>query len=159
MQPMPPGLTVDIPGWGVRTFTHLLLDFTGTLSCDGSLLPGVAERVRQLAHFVHITVLTADTFGTARSALASLPVTVQVIATGEDKARFLAQLGAASVVAIGNGVNDEAMLRQAALGIASIGPEGAAGRLLAVADIVVRDIVDALDLLLHPLRLKATLRV
>jgi soluble P-type ATPase len=158
MEPTPPGLAVDIPGWGARTFTHLLLDFTGTLSCDGVLLPGVAERLRQLARSLQITVLTADTFGTACGALADLPVRVQLITTGEDKARFLAQL-TGCVVAIGNGVNDEAMLKASALGIATIGPEGAAGRLLAVADVVVRDIVDALDLLLHPLRLKATLRV
>jgi len=50
------------------------------------------------------------------------------------------------------------MMEAAGLSIAVIGPEGAAARLLAAADVVVRDIRDALDLLSHPLRLKATLR-
>jgi hypothetical protein len=36
--------------------------------------------------------------------------------------------------------------------------QSAAGDLLRVAKVAVRDINDALDLLLHPLRLKATLR-
>jgi len=39
-----------------------------------------------------------------------------------------------------------------------VGPEGAAAELVGVADVVVTDILAALDLLLHPLRLTATLR-
>jgi len=50
------------------------------------------------------------------------------------------------------------MLDQAGLAIAVIGPEGAAAGLPAVSDILVRDICEALDLLLNPARLKATLR-
>ncbi len=62
------------------------------------------------------------------------------------------------VVAIGNGRNDRMMLDAAALGIAVCGAEGAAAETLEAADIVVGRIVDALDLLLHPKRLVATLR-
>ena len=50
------------------------------------------------------------------------------------------------------------MLAAAALGIAVCGAEGAAAETLQVADVVVIRIVDALDLLLHPKRLMATLR-
>jgi soluble P-type ATPase len=39
-----------------------------------------------------------------------------------------------------------------------MGPEGVAGELLAAADLVTRDIRDALDLISNPLRVKATLR-
>ena len=39
-----------------------------------------------------------------------------------------------------------------------VGPEGAAAGLMGPADIVTRDILDALDLITNPLRLKATLR-
>lgn len=158
MEWAPLGITVDIPGTGQRRFTHLVLDFTGTLSAGGALLPGVAERLQELSRRLSITVLTADTFGTARDALAGLPVRIALITTGDEKAAFVGQVGAESVVAIGNGVNDVPMVEQAALGIAVIGPEGAAGALLRVADIAVREILDALDLLLHPLRLRATLR-
>jgi soluble P-type ATPase len=62
------------------------------------------------------------------------------------------------VVAIGNGRNDRKMLDVAALGIAVCGAEGAAAETLQAGDIVVGRIVDALDLLLHPKRLMATLR-
>ena len=62
------------------------------------------------------------------------------------------------MVAIGNGANDTAMCQRAALSIAIIGPEGAAGMLVQSVDVVTRDIHDALGLLLHPDRLRATLR-
>jgi len=50
------------------------------------------------------------------------------------------------------------MMGRAGLKIAIIGPEGASAELVRVADVVVCDIRDALDLIIHPLRLKATLR-
>lgn len=80
------------------------------------------------------------------------------IRTGEDKSAFVVSLGADATAAIGNGRNDEAMLRAAKLGIAIIGPEGAAGAALSAADIVCRSVTDALDLLLDERLLVATLR-
>jgi soluble P-type ATPase len=50
------------------------------------------------------------------------------------------------------------MLSSAALGIAVLGPEGLAVEALRAAHVVVARIEDALDLLLHPQRLVATLR-
>lgn len=50
------------------------------------------------------------------------------------------------------------MLAAAALGIAVLGPEGLATEALQAADLVVGQVEDALDLLLHPTRLLATLR-
>jgi soluble P-type ATPase len=76
----------------------------------------------------------------------------------EAKRDFVQSLSAAHVVAIGNGRNDRMMLEAAALGIAVCGAEGAAAHVLQAGDIVVGRIVDALDLLLHPKRLMATLR-
>jgi soluble P-type ATPase len=50
------------------------------------------------------------------------------------------------------------MLKAAAIGIAVLGHEGAASEAIAAADVVVFDIVDAIDMLLNPKRLIATLR-
>jgi soluble P-type ATPase len=118
----------------------------------------VATRLRRLVAKVRVLVVTADTFGTGRKALAGLPVEVRIVRTGQDKARLLAELGPEHVAVVGNGRNDAGIFRKAALRIAVVGPEGCAVELLATADIVVRDIRDALDLLTHPLRIKATLR-
>lgn len=147
----------DLPT-GQTSFHRLVLDFTGTLSLGGALQQGVAERLRELSSKIQVTVVTADTFGTVREAVKDLPVDVQIIRDGEEKARVVAGMAPGGVVAVGNGRNDIPMMAVAGLSVAVMGPEGAAAGLLASADIVVRDINDALDLLLHPLRLKATLR-
>jgi soluble P-type ATPase len=151
-------IQVEIPGGPPLRITRLVLDFTGTLSCDGVLVPGVAERLRELGEKLEITVLTADTFGTATQQLAGLPLTLHHIQSGADKQKFMAALDCATIAAVGNGRNDVAMVRMAGLGVAVIAPEACAGELIAVAKVVCRDILAALDLLLKPLRLKATLR-
>ena len=150
-------ISLELPG-GAVPFERLVLDFTGTLSRDGELLPGVAERLRGLASQLRVIVLTADTFGKARRALEGLPVEVQIIRDGSHKANVFSELGPETAIAMGNGRNDVPMIRMARVGIAVIGPEGAAGELIAIADVVTTNIQDALDLVSNPLRLKATLR-
>jgi len=151
-------LVITVPGRRSVAVSRAVLDFNGTLARDGRLLPGVAARLRKLGRRLRIVVATADTFGKARSALEGLPVDLEIVETGRDKLRLLTRLGPSHAVAIGNGRNDVLMMRKAALSIAVMGPEGVAGELLAVADVVVRDVREAMDVLLHPLRLSATLR-
>ncbi|RPI35105.1 MAG: ATPase P, partial [Nitrospiraceae bacterium] len=62
-------LDIEIPGFGSVKLQHLVTDFTGTLSFDGRLVPGVMERLLSLSEFLNIHVLTSDTFGTAASEL------------------------------------------------------------------------------------------
>ena len=154
-------LTVDIPGFGPLSLHHLVSDYNGTLALDGQLLPGVAEALSHLAPFLSIHVITADTFGLARAELAGLPLTLHI--TPQDnqaqaKLAFVESLGAASVVALGNGRNDRDMLKAAAVGIALIQREGGSAQTLASADVVATSVLDALALLVHPKRLTATLR-
>ena len=149
---------VELPGRDPITMAELVLDFTGTLSKDGELLPGVATRLVSLAKRTRITVISADTFGTVENALAELPLEIRLIKTGRQKRDLVEELNAKSVVAIGNGRNDIDMLGAAAIGIAVVGPEGAAAELLHCADVVTHDICDALDMVANPLRLVATLR-
>lgn len=118
----------------------------------------VARRLAKLARQFEVTVLTADTFGTAAASLRDLPVAVSTIQTGRDKEKFVRRRSRQGVVAIGNGANDMRMLKAAALGIAVLGPEGMDPRLIAAARIVVRRIEDALDLLVDARRIVATLR-
>ena len=154
-------ITIDIPGFGALALEHLVLDFNGTLAVDGELLPGVAERLAALGSRLSIHVLTADTHGTAARALARLPCTLAVVppsGQAQAKRRFVESLGTERVAAIGNGRNDRLMVEAARVGIAVLQREGAAAGTLAAADVVVPAIEDALDLLVHPLRLVATLR-
>jgi P-type E1-E2 ATPase len=154
-------ISIDVPGFRDLSLAHLVLDYNGTLALEGKLLPGVAEALSSLASQVRIHVVTADTFGLAEAQLAGLPVDFTVIpmeAQAEAKLRFVSELGADTVIAIGNGRNDRKMLSAAALGIALIQSEGGAAQAIASADVVSTSVLDALELLRNPKRLVATLR-
>jgi P-type E1-E2 ATPase len=114
-----------------------------------------------LSEQLEIYVLTADTFGTVEKGVAGVNCQVSVIkpeAQDKQKEQFVANLGKENVVAVGNGFNDALMLASAELGIVLLQTEGAAVKTLISADVVCRNITDALELLNNPLRLKATLR-
>jgi soluble P-type ATPase len=152
-------IEMNIPGRGKVSLEHLVLDVNGTIACDGVLIPGVKERLDALHPYVDIHLLTADTHGSQAAIDAELGITATIIQHGTpEKGAYILSLGADQVAAIGNGANDTAMLNAAAVRIAILGPEGMATTLLANADVLVRDINDALDLLLRPKRLVATLR-
>ncbi len=155
-------LEIDIPGFGFVRLEHLVSDFTGTLSVDGRLLPGVKEQLNNVARVVKLHVLTADTFGTARMALEGVECSLTLL-SGEvmdmQKERYIWNLGAEHVIAIGNGNNDRKMLTAARIGVAVIEGEGCSVNALSSAGIAVRSIHDGLGLLLNPDRLKATLRI
>ncbi len=154
-------IALDIPGWGPVRLEHIVLDYNGTLAVDGILVAGAAERLQQLAADLKVHVITADTFGKVREGMAGIDCTVSVLPPGaQDRAKldYVNALGAERVCAVGNGRNDRLMLEAAGLGMAVILGEGAAAVSLAAADAVCLSIADALDLLLHPLRLTATLR-
>ncbi len=153
---------IEIPGHEQPLrLSHLVLDYNGTIACDGLLISGVRDRLESLSSSLEIHILTADTFGTVREALSGIPCRFSIIPR-EDQAQaklsYVERLGLDRSVCIGNGRNDRLMLERAALGAAVMQTEGVAIEAVLAADVVVVDILDALDLLLHPLRLTATLR-
>jgi len=151
----------DVPGLGRLEIDHLVLDYNGTIALDGALLPEAAQRMAALARELTVHVVTADTFGSVRAELADLDCHVAVLPPGNQavaKRDFLRGLGAVRCAAVGNGRNDRLMLAEAALGVCVLGHEGASVQALTAAAVATRSIAEALDLLLHPLRLTATLR-
>ncbi|MCL5966076.1 MAG: HAD hydrolase family protein [Deltaproteobacteria bacterium] len=156
MQPI-----IKIPGFGAVRAEHLVSDFTGTLSVDGKLLAGVEDQLNLLARVLRIHIVTSDTFGAVRSEMKGVSCSLHLLAgVGHDlqKEDYVNKLGAERVIAIGNGNNDRRMLKAARIGIAVSGGEGCAVDALLGADIVVGSVAEGLSLLLHPARLKATLR-
>lgn len=154
-------LDITIPGYKQLRLHHLVLDFNGTLACDGSLLVGVKPLLHELSANLKIHVLTADTFGNANAALAGLPCELSILpAANQDagKLAYVEKLSADHTVCIGNGRNDRLMLEAAALGIVVMQAECAAIKTVLIADVIAPDIVSALKLLTNPLRLIATLR-
>jgi soluble P-type ATPase len=155
-------IKINIPGKDKDLeIGHLVLDFNGTLALDGGIKSGVAELLSDLSRELQIHIVTAGTFGGVENEIRGIPCTLKILSgtdqTGQ-KARYVEGLGAENTACIGNGRNDSAMLKKAKLGILVVQEEGAAVASLFEADILCRDITEALQLLLHPLRLTATLR-
>lgn len=153
--------TVKIPHYDTLALEHAVLDYNGTLAKDGVPLPGALVLLEALCRSYRVHVITSDTFGTVKAALQAFDLTVTVLQTDDhtdEKARYVAALGADSCACVGNGNNDAKMLKVAKLGIALIGDEGCATPTLLAGDIVCKSIDEALGLLLNEKRLIATLR-
>jgi P-type E1-E2 ATPase len=154
-------IDITIPGRGSYTIEYVILDLNGTIALDGKIIRGVMERVVMLSEKVQVMVVTADTNRNAEKLLKNLPVTLLKIEEGkedEQKRRVVKERGKSSVISIGNGCNDISMLRESAIGICVVGREGASSEAIAASDLTVPTINDALDILLKPHRLMATLR-
>jgi soluble P-type ATPase len=78
--------------------------------------------------------------------------------SAEVKLKVLKSLAPEKTVVIGNGNNDHLILKEGALGIAVLGDEGMSISARRNADIIIKNISDALDFFLKPKRLTATLR-
>jgi len=154
-------IKIDISGWGNIEIENLVLNLNGTIATDGKIPSEVKERIKSLSDKVKIYILTADTQGTAREESSDMGVELLKV-SGEDstevKLRVVESLDPTRTVAIGNGNNDHLILKEAALGVAVLGDEGISASAMKNADVIVKNISDALDLFLKPKRLIATLR-
>ena len=157
-------LEITIPGMGHFELEHLLLDLNGTLSTRGEIIAGIQPRLQKLRKNLSIQMITADTRGTGQQIADTLGIDLYPLEQGgqqteaEQKAKLVQSLEKQTVVSIGNGNNDRLMLNESAISIAVIGQEGLATSILSTAQVVVTSILDALDLLLFPASLIATLR-
>ena len=153
-------IKIEIPGRQPLELHSLVLDYNGTIARDGELLPGILPRIAQLCKDLQIYVLTADTYGTVSQQCADINVTVRTFpreGAAECKAEIVRELQGGTV-AVGNGFNDIQMFDEADLSVAVLGKEGICASLLQHADVLVTSPADAMDLLLYPNRLRATLR-
>ncbi len=152
---------IDIPGWGNIEIENIVLDLNGTIATDGKIPFEVKEKINSLSKKTKIYILTADTQGTASVEISDMEVELLKVSekdSTEVKLRVLESLDPSRTVAIGNGNNDHLILKEAAFGIAVLGDEGISASAMKNADVIVKNISDALDLFLKPKRLIATLR-
>ena len=154
-------MTINIPNYKNLTLKHLVLDYNGTIAKDGILIKSIEPLLYALSRHYEVHVITADTFGTVKTQLEAFEVTIKVLETDnhtQEKEAYINTLKSEHCVAMGNGSNDTDMLKTSALGIAIVGDEGCSTKTMMSSDIVCNSIVDALELLLNPKRLVATLR-
>jgi soluble P-type ATPase len=154
-------IELTIPGRGIYQLEHLVCDVNGTLAVDGQLFDGLVRQLTELCDRLELHLLTADTHG--RQDIIDQQLNIKAIRIkaskeAEQKAAYVEKLGADQVVAIGQGANDALMLKYAALGICVFSPEGVAVETMIAADLMTPDIKTALELLIKPLRIVASLR-
>ena len=154
-------LEIDISGFGPVKLEHLVSDFTGTLSVNGIIMPGVKERLTKVAETLQVHIITADTYGTAQHELEDIKSEIHILKGPRldiQKEEYTVGLTRELVIVLGNGNNDRLMLKAARIGIAVTEGEGCSVEAIMAANIHVRSVIEGLDLLLEPMRLKATLQ-
>ncbi|MBN9231247.1 MAG: hypothetical protein BGO90_09670 [Legionella sp. 40-6] len=154
-------IKINIPGFADLEINEAIFDYNGTLAVDGVLITGVASMLNELSQNLRIHVVTGDSLGTAKTELQGVSCEITVVSPldqGLAKQNYLQKINPTMTVAIGNGCNDQYIMRDAALGILVLGTEGLAVTALHAADVVVSNIFDAIKLLQYPSRLLSTLR-
>jgi len=152
---------ITIPNYADLEIAHVVLDYNGTLAGNGIVAKETRACLHQLTEHYRVYVITADTFGTVKQELEAFDLEVIVLSSKDhtaEKAALIKKLGAEQTAAMGNGNNDRLMLESAVLSVALMGSEGCAVETMQAADILCGSIIDAMELLIYPKRLIATLR-
>ena len=89
-------LQIEIPGREQPLrLDVLVLDYNGTIACDGQLIDGIGERIRELCTKLPVYILTADTYGTVKrqcEGLGAEILTFPRAAAGECKEEIVRKL-------------------------------------------------------------------
>lgn len=148
-----------IPGVGDLDLNTIILDLNGTLSVGGRVPDGVRPRLERLrAKGFRIVFFTGNTRGDAEKLATELGIEWQLAKSAEEKRDLALGMEPDTCVTIGNGRIDLELMKTVKLGIVTLQAEGVHTETLLAADVVVPTIEDALDLLIDPERLIATLR-
>lgn len=153
-------LLIQRPGQEPLEIEFILIDFEGTLAQDRRVHPKAKDKLNLLSKRTKLYILTKGEKEIVEGALKKVKAEIFCLEEGkssQSKVDLMRQLGPERAVAIGNGLDDALMMEEASLGICVIGKEGAHGETVKRADLVVTDILDALDFLLKPLRHQAML--
>lgn len=152
-------MKLHIPNADELVLETLILDLNGTIAVRGEIMSGVKDRIERIKNLgLRVVLFSGDTRGNAAAIARELGIELVRAGTGEEKRAAALTLAPESCVTIGNGLIDVPLFNTVHLSIVVIQAEGAHGKALTAADIVVCSILDALDLLLNPESLIATLR-
>ena len=156
-------VSIDIPGKGKMNIENLVLDFNGTIAYDGNIKNGIRDKIQRVHEMgINIYILSADTYHQAAEQCKDMPVTLEIFDVDNaalSKREIVNNIDSKLTMTIGNGNNDVEMFEESILSVAVIGDEGCAVKAIFAADIITNNIDDAIDLLLNPHRIKATLRM
>ncbi len=156
-------IDIKIP-WGEKySINNVVFDLNGTLANDGKIAENTIDLLEKLARDAKMYIVTADTHNTAEELKDKLGDLAEIIVLksndhAQEKARFVHTLGFRETVTVGNGANDLKMMEEGILSFGIIGGEGLYGPLLAKVDIVVQNVDHAIEMLINPMKIVATIR-
>ncbi len=154
---------INIPNYGIVIIKNVIFDINGTIQFQGKVSPELYNKFEELKKIYNIFLISADTRGNLKEIAEKFDVNYikinsQGITEAEAKNKELIRLGKDITVAIGNGNNDALMLKNAILGIAILGNEGASIKSIMNSDVILPDPLNAFDFLLDEKIMIATLR-
>jgi soluble P-type ATPase len=153
-------IAIQRPGQEPMEIEFVLIDFEGTLAFNRRVHPKAKDKINLLSKRAKIYILAKGEKELVEEVLRRVKVEIFYSTekgTSQQKLELLHRLGAIRTVVIGNGLDDAPILEEAGLGICVMSREGTSAEAIQKADVVVSNVVDALDFLLKPLRQKATL--
>ena len=152
--------TIDVPGYGSVELENVVLDLNGTMTESGDFIPGVLDALEALrADGFKIYILSGDTRGNLGQTFEDAPgIEAVVTKNAQEKRAFVESIGPEQTVCVGNGNIDIEMFKVAKLYICTVQAEGATTKAMLQADVVVTHIGHAMEILLDPDKLIATLR-
>ena len=154
-------MIVEIPGFKKVDVKNVVFDYNGTLAKDGKLKDSTKELLKKVCEKFTVFVITADTFGSVQKELKDFNLNIKILHSDnhtKEKESFIKSFKDGDVVSFGNGNNDALMLKASSISIAIIEGEGCSKEALLNSTLICKDIDDAINLLLNPKRLIATLR-
>ncbi len=154
---------IIIPYHGEITIKNVIFDINGTIQFKGHISEELVQKFEELKKFYNIFLVSSDTRGNLKNIAKKLGVNFKKVNTqgindAEAKNNELKKLGKEVTVAVGNGNNDALMLKNAILGIAILGSEGASTRSILNSDVVFTDVINAIEFLLDEKTMISTLR-
>jgi P-type E1-E2 ATPase len=154
---------VNIPKLGTIKIKNIIFDMNGTIQFKGQVSDEIVKKFNELKKHFNVYLVSSDTRGNLSAIAQKLGVEYIKIAPAnitdaEEKNNVLLKLGKEQTIAVGNGNNDALMLKNALLGIAIIGNEGASSKSILNSNVVFTDPLSAIDFLLDEKIMIATLR-
>lgn len=152
-------MVYKIPGVGELELKTLILDLNGTLTVKGEIPKGVKERLARIKELGYrILFFTGNTRNNADEIASELGIDWILAENGIAKRDEAIKLDPDKCVSIGNGLIDLELMKVVKLRIVTLQAEGVHVQTLLNSDVVIPSIIDALDLLIDPATLVATIR-
>jgi len=149
----------EIPDAEPLDLRTIILDLNGTLSVSGVVPDGVQERITKLKQRgFEIILFTGNTRGNANELAQSLGIEWRLAANGAEKRDLALKMNPEYCVSIGNGLIDLELMKVVKFRMVTIQAESVHVQTLLNSDVIVPTIINALDMLLDPNILIATIR-